>query len=506
MHFQQSDSILDAAAFLEQFDQFSLMLHRSLRLNEVMGVAVNDGRTLVGVDRLSLGIRAGKKCLIKAISGQDKVVLRSGVVRRLEQLGASVLATGAPLRYDGQLVDAVSEDTLADYVTESQARSILILPLRVNAFSLAELAPTDRRSANKEEIVGCLVVEQFSDSVPGPELEKRTSLIADHVACAVHNARTHHAIFLLPLFCAIGHALRWFEGKKLWAALAILSSVAVFVIACFAVPWQYRVSAKGMLMPKDRRDIFAPWDGDVMEIYVKDGQAVHVGDKLLRLKSDELRTQHVAALTEADEKRKLIASLEKQLDDARRSADEQTQIRLQGELARAEIEWQGATTQVTVLDRRLQQLLLTAPLNGIVATFQIEQRLADRPVKRGEELLQVVNPTTDWQLELEVPEHRVGHVLGALKAAEAPRVDFVLATSVEQRLHGELLSVGTRVDESEDVGAAVQAVVKLSSEAQSLQDRHVGAEVHAKIHCGKRSLGYVLFGDVLEFLAKRLWL
>jgi hypothetical protein len=32
----------------------------------------------------------------------------------------------------------------------------------------------------------------------------------------------------------------------------------------------------------------------------------------------------------------------------------------------------------------------------------------------------------------------------------------------------------------------------------------IGAEVRAKISCSDRSLGYVLFGDVIEFIQKRL--
>ena len=34
----------------------------------------------------------------------------------------------------------------------------------------------------------------------------------------------------------------------------------------------------------------------------------------------------------------------------------------------------------------------------------------------------------------------------------------------------------------------------------------IGAEVTAKIHCGQRSLGYVLFGDVVEFVQRYFWL
>ena len=34
----------------------------------------------------------------------------------------------------------------------------------------------------------------------------------------------------------------------------------------------------------------------------------------------------------------------------------------------------------------------------------------------------------------------------------------------------------------------------------------IGAEVRAKINCGEKSLGYVLFGDVVEFVQKYFWL
>ena len=37
-------------------------------------------------------------------------------------------------------------------------------------------------------------------------------------------------------------------------------------------------------------------------------------------------------------------------------------------------------------------------------------------------------------------------------------------------------------------------------------EHRIGADVRAKIHCGEKSLGYVLFGDVIEFLYQRFWL
>ena len=49
--------------------------------------------------------------------------------------------------------------------------------------------------------------------------------------------------------------------------------------------------------------------------------------------------------------------------------------------------------------------------------------------------------------------------------------------------------------------------VKISPETkQELGELlRIGADVRAKINCGKQMLGYVLFGDVVEFIQNRLW-
>jgi hypothetical protein len=46
----------DSGPFWERFERFALSLQRSLDVNEVAAVAVNDGRVLLGCDRLSLAL------------------------------------------------------------------------------------------------------------------------------------------------------------------------------------------------------------------------------------------------------------------------------------------------------------------------------------------------------------------------------------------------------------------------------------------------------------------
>ena len=100
----------------------------------------------------------------------------------------------------------------------------------------------------------------------------------------------------------------------------------------------------------------------------------------------------------------------------------------------------------------------------------------------------------------------MGHLLRAQEAAQTVHLplEFILATSSESTYPGEVEEISTRAVTSPARGSVFE--VHASTDATQLPNRRIGSEVRAKIQCGKRSLGYVLFGDVIEFIRKRLWL
>ena len=69
---------------------------------------------------------------------------------------------------------------------------------------------------------------------------------------------------------------------------------------------------------------------------------------------------------------------------------------------------------------------------------------------------------------------------------------------------GSLDSISSRSVISETEGTVVPLYASLAEPAPP--SPRIGADVIAKIDCGRRSLGYVLFGDVIEFIRKRFWL
>lgn len=494
--------------FWERFDQFLLRLQRSLHLKETVAVAVNDGRSLIGCDRVSIALKHGSRSKVYGVSGQEDVAQRANLVRTMAELCTEVIRGGQPVTYRGTVEGLAPqvERPLANYLAESRTRMVMLIPLREpEELILDEPDTTARRQEKPRKVIGCLVVEQATEARPRPQVVQRTDLLIEHVESAIHNAQRYESIFLLPLWRFIGRNIAWFKGRRVWAAVAIIAAVTAVGFGLAYIPWDYRVEAKGQAMPVSQFEVFAPWDGDVIEVLVESGDRVKTGDVLVKLQSDELDSERVRLLAEINEKTEEVRQRDGDVNSTRITREEEKQ-RAIFELAQARIELKGLQSKLAVIEDRIEKLVVTSPADGVVATFQVKQLLQNRPVRRGELLLQVMDDTGEWRLELEVPEYRQGHVERALANAENGQlpVEYVLATAVETSHQGNLIQVANRSNQSQEEGTIIEVHAAINKD--DLPNRNIGADVTAKINCGKKNLFYVLFGDVVEFVQRFLWL
>ena len=511
--------------FWRQLDQFSLSLQKSLSVADVAMVAANDGRVLLDCDRVSIAMKHGPRAKVVAASGQESTQQRANLIYQMAQLANAVCDLGEPVIYTGT-TDGFPEsfrEPLSKYLEESRSRMVQLIPLRENiAHHKTELDLADQQRLKPGRVIACLIAEQSKDSDPKGTVTQRIPMVADHVASALSNARSQESIFLLPLWRTIGRTLGWFRGRRLAITGAIVAALGVVVAALCVVPWEYRFEAAGRAMPTEQHDIFAPWDGDVIEVHVKNGQAVKKGEVVLVLRSDDLETERLAAENAFNEQVKNIASLENQKRAAQAAGQAQEVARFMTEIAKTEVERDGAKIKESMFRQRLDALKVTSPVDGVVATFQVSQNLLDRPVKRGDRLIEIMNVEGSWRLELDAPEYRMGHLQRAvitqagaspsshpalrqkLAPAEQLDVDYIAATNVSNRFQGKLSEIGTRTNESQKEGSTIVELFVDINKAD-LPGQHIGAEVTAKVHCGKRSLGYVLFGDVWEFIIRKVW-
>lgn len=488
--------------------EYVLSLQRSLDLNEVANVVVNDGRILFGVDRVSLAIRNGNKTVIRAVSGQESVHPRGNLIRAMRILTHKVIESNEPFRYDGSIgnIPKQLEEPLAEFIQESGTRFLLIVPLREPERLVKPEEPLGGRGPKQEErpIIGALLVEQMARSQPSIQLKTTLDSVLDHISAAAYNAHAHSTIFLLPVWRSMGRFFEWLSGRRLALAVAILGLLGAAGAALVIVPWDYRVDGTGRLMPVTQREVFAPWDGQVFELYVEGGERVEKDQPLIKLNNDELKAELVKVESELQEKQKLLHSLKAQADDAEKNGKTDEKLKAKGKALETQVEIDGAKLQKEILQDRLQKLTVLAPIAGIVTTFQVQQLLENRPVKRGDLLLQVMDEKGDWQLELEIAEHRVGRILKAQKVIgkDLP-IEYRLLTSPESSYEATLQSLATRTVTAEEKGSVLEARASLDN--SKLPPLAIGADVRARIGCGKSNLGDVLFGDVVEFIQKYLW-
>jgi multidrug efflux pump subunit AcrA (membrane-fusion protein) len=507
-----------------EFEQFILQLHKTLDFKEVATTAANDGRLLVGCDRMSVAVLDGKKTVIRAISGQETVNQRANLVRRMTSLADRVIATNETMEYTGK-VDHLApkvENALADFIQESGSRMVTVIPVFEPDPLIEKQDDRARPKEKNRTAVGGIILEQVAESQPKPGVLDKANLIADHVGSAIYNAKTHHRLFLMPLWRSIGKGLQFLEGRNgLKAALAVAAILIVILALVFVPsPWGYRVEGEGRMLPIVEKDVFAPWSGEVTEILVESGQRVTRDDVLIIMRDKELEQQRQAAYGELQSKLALMKTISQQqferLDPNRRTE-------LEGQYKQAEKESQALDLQLKILDERLESLNVKAPIDGVVTTFQIEQLLLNRPVERGEVLLEIKDDNGKWQLELEVEEKRMGHFFDAQQEAlaslsEADKADpekvaaamrlpleFRLATDAEDTFSGTVQSVDYRIQTSEETGSIMLVYASFDIDELPRKPR-IGAEVRAKITCGNESLGYVFFGDVVEFVQKFFWL
>jgi len=491
-------------------EQWSLAVHDSLYTSEVAFIAANECRRALGVDRVTVAERHGPGVRILAVSGQPSVNARSNVVRLLTRLTEQVLDTGEKLTFtgDSRNLPPQIERLLADYLHESRSRAVIVLPVSGPPPREDPHAPagaTLGKAPAKPAPVGVLIVEQISETPLPSDLDARLDRVAPHVGLALRNAQSHDRVFLMPLWEFLGDWKARLKGRRLAQVGAVLAAVVFVVLALLLVPWDYRVVGKGRMMPIDRRAIFAPWDGEVDSLSARSGQSVKQGDLLIQLKNDELRAKLLAQNNLVLEKKKQSASIQAQLSDPATATNPATEIELRGKFLQLGVEIEGAQDQVASLQRQVDALTVRSPIDGVVATFRIEELLRQRPVKRGELLVEVMNPDGPWRLELDVPENRLGHILQAQRNRDDARlpVRYRLATATESTYDGLLDSISTRSAVSETEGSVVPLFAALSEPTPPAP--RIGADVTAKIDCGKKSLGYVLFGDVIEFVRKRFW-
>ncbi len=475
----------------KELHQFALAIHEDFDLARMGTTVANEVRHIVDVDRACVLELAGGRARTLAVSGVDTIQARSNLLARLERLVEAVTATGEPLWYvagTGERPPEI-EGPLREYLDLAHSRSLAILPLTRVAGS--------RAAKSRKKTVAALVVERMDGRAWDKLQRERLGRVAGLCQSALSEAITLRKSPLSRLGRWL-HQLRGeAETRTTLRKLVIAGILIVGIVAVGLLPADLQIEASGELQPKLQRHVFATTDGEVDALYVRHGDTCRSDEVLLTLRDSQLeldlrriKGELQTTQTRLAASRAAMLALDRSEPDAiarfnQLTAEEQE---LKEALASQE-------RQLEILDEERKKLEVRSPITGRVLTWDVDELLKSRPVRRGQALLSIADVSGPWHLKLFVPEEHIGHVMAAQQTV-GPRlnVTYILQSDPGESYAGSIDEVALSATFDERGGDSVLVTAEI--DAHHAAKLRPGAHVRAKIDCGQRALAYVWLHDL----------
>jgi hypothetical protein len=506
-----------------QLEAFARQIHGSLNPTEVAYLIANEGRRLIECDRLSVAVRYGKKNHIEAISGADVVEKRSNLVQLMRKLADEVAGWGERLVYSGTTDDTLPPGVLHGldaYLAESASKLLVMLPLK-----------DERDAETKKPARSTLIMESFDPPPSAEQLVARLEVVGRHSTSALYNAVEHRRIPFRWVWLPIAKVQEGLGGKTRAIMYGIGAACLLLLLMFVLVPYPLKMDAKGQLLPVERRWVYSPVEGTVMDFAqgLGSGSQLGEGQNLVLMHDVKLEMKLRDLRSEIEGLQKDIASLSSQYNLAQTEQDrtkissEKVQKETQLDRKRGELE---AMYERTNADRNRPGFFwLRSPINGTLLTSDFRETLTNKAVRPSEQLVRIgdTEPPARWEVELKIPQKHIGQILLAYRTTDPDEeldVDLLALAAPTRTFKGKLArrqiageALPNRDDQNE-TEPVVQAYVRIDGPgidpAESLahhdggQLLKTGTEVHSKVRCGNHAMGYSLFYGVWEFFYEKV--
>jgi hypothetical protein len=500
-----------------RLEAFARQVHGTLDPTEAAYIVANEGRRLIGCDRVAVAVRHGRHARIEAISGADVVERRATLVRRMAVLCERVVAWGENLVHTGTRDASLPPHVLQaldEYLAASASKLLVVLPLA-----------DDRDAKNRRPSRSALVMECFEPgATPAPLLE-RLEIVGRHSATALYNACEYRRIPLSFLWKGLARLQDGLGGKARLQTLAAALLLAVLGAVLVGVPYPLKMDARGQLLPIERRWLYAPVEGQVIrfEEGVEPGKLVGANQALVLMYDVQLEIKLVQLANEIAAAQQAIDALARQETEAvveadrlRLSADKKEKEYLRDRKA---LERRALCDRTNADESRPGYFWLKAPLAGTLLNADFRENLTSRFVKPSDALLRIGDKTKRWELEMRVPQKAIAQIIYAFPSEDPTAeldVDVKLTSCPTRTFRGKLArgkigsQAGCNRDDAGRTEPVVPAWVRLDGPGIAETERIppellvTGTEAHVKVRCGPHALGYSLFYGLWDFVSDKV--
>ncbi len=299
--------------------------------------------------------------------------------------------------------------------------------------------------------------------------------------------------FLLAAERPIATAL-WQTGRRLpfhprllveqWSKAANSARArTVLATACLAcvllvLPLSHRIHCRCQIEPVISRFVAAPFEGTLEKTLVKPGQIVKCGDILARIDGREIHWKRAALLADLNQATKKR--------DAAQVAHNYTEQQI------SQLETQRLTTEIELLDHRAENLEITSPVDGIIASGDLE-RVEGVPLSLGQTLFEIA-PLEKMIVEISIPDTEIQRV------ASGKLVQFRLDAFSSETWQAQIARIHPRAEIRDEENVFI-AEAEFDNRDGKLRP---GMKGRARIAGDRHSIAWILFHQPYEFLLKRL--
>lgn len=452
---------------LEALVKTSGEITSTLDLDRVLQAIVNGPASVIPYERAGIALDERGGVHLKAVSGTTQLNADDPQYKGLREIlsWGSILKEPLLVAQHEDEIDADREETRAkfrEYFAQTGMRACYVVPL-----------------LDEEGRVGILAFESSDpDFVSEAHLEM-IKVLASQATVALRNASLYKEVPFIGVLQPLVERKKRFLALEKHRRAALIGAAVATVLFLLAFPLPLRVDGNAVVAPAHMAHLGSEFEGVIKAVYVHEGDAAKKGAVIATLEDWDYRSALAAARAKYET---AIAQMDRALANG-----DGTEAGIQ----RAQADyWQS---EVARAQERLNKTEIRSPIDGVVATPQIEN-LAGHKLKAGESFVDIVD-NSQTLVDVAVDEGDVG----LLRSGEKTNLKF--DSFPERTFHGQVAVVSPQgvLENTEPVFYARVSVANADGALRA------GMQGRGKVSTGWRPAGVVMFRRVGMWIWSKLW-
>jgi RND family efflux transporter MFP subunit len=428
---------------------------------------VNGPAAVVAYERAAIALDQRGGIHLKAVSGTTQLNADDPQYRGLRGIlkWGAILSEPLLVTQRDEEIDSDREETRAkfrEYFAETGMRACHLIPL-----------------ADEEGRLGILLFESGDPDFLSEAHLEMLKVLASQATVALRNASLYKEVPFIGVLQPLVDRKRKFLALEKHRRAALIGAAVAVVLFLAMFPLPMRVDGTAVVAPAHMAHLGADFEGIIKAVNVREGDVVKKGTVIASLEDWEYR----AALAAAKAKYQTAVA---QMDHALANNDGS-----QAGMEKAQADYWSS--EVARAQERLDRTAIRSPIDGVVATPQLENAVG-RKLKVGESFVDIVD-NSQTMVDVAVAENDVA----LLRSGE--NTSLKLDGFPERTFHGRVDVVSPQgVLQGDD--RVFFARVSVANPDALLRS---GMQGRGKVSTGWRPAGIVIFRRPGMWIWSKLW-